>query len=51
MGDDVICSVLGEHSLDGYVLNNNIDTLSVPLVFSKGLFGVIWLNCVRVSVA
>ena len=43
-GDDVICSVSGEHSLEGCVLNNNVDTLSVPLVFSKGSF---WGNMVE----
>ena len=37
-GDDVICSVSGEHPLEGYILRNNTDTLSTPLIFSSGFF-------------
>lgn len=37
-GDDEICSVSGEHPLEGYILRNNTDTLSTPLIFSSGFF-------------
>lgn len=37
-GDDVICSVSGEHPLEGYILRNNTDTLSTPLIFTSGFF-------------
>lgn len=37
-GDDVICSVSGERPLEGYILRNNTDTLSTPLIFSSGFF-------------
>ena len=37
-GDDVYCSVPGEQSLEGHILKNNIDTLSSPLIFSRGVF-------------
>lgn len=37
-GDDVICSVSGEHPLEGYILRNSTDTLSTPLIFSSGFF-------------
>ena len=37
-GDDVYCSVPGEHPLEGHILKNNTDTLLAPLVFSRGIF-------------
>lgn len=37
-GDDVYCSVPGEHSLEGLILRNNTDTLSAPFLFSRGIF-------------
>ncbi|MBQ7078415.1 MAG: hypothetical protein IJM92_01840 [Fibrobacter sp.] len=43
-GDDVYCSMSGEHSLGGVILKNETDTLSVPLSFSKGIF---WGNMVE----
>lgn len=37
-GDDVYCSAPGEQPLEGHILKNNIDTLSAPLIFSRGVF-------------
>lgn len=37
-GKDVYCSAPGEHPLEGHILKNNIDTLSSPLIFSRGIF-------------
>ena len=37
-GEDVYCSVPGEHQLEGIILKNNVDTLAAPLVFSRGVF-------------
>ena len=37
-GKDVYCSAPGKRSLEGLVLKNNIDTLSSPLIFSRGIF-------------
>ena len=37
-GKDVYCSASGEHPLEGHILKNNIDTLSSPLIFSRGIF-------------
>ena len=37
-GNDVFCSAPSEKSLEGHVLKNNIDTLSAPLIFSRGIF-------------
>lgn len=36
--DNVFCSAPSEKSLEGHVLKNNIDTLSAPLIFSRGIF-------------
>ena len=43
-GDNVICSVPGKHSLEGYILKNEKDTLLAPLAFSKGIF---WGNMIE----
>lgn len=37
-GDDVYCSAPSEQPLEGRILKNNIDTLSSPLIFSRGVF-------------
>ena len=37
-GKDVYCSAPDEHPLEGHILKNNIDTLSSPLIFSRGIF-------------
>lgn len=43
-GNDVYCSMSGERSLGGVILKNEIDTLSVPLLFGKGMF---WGNMIE----
>ncbi len=37
-GDDVFCSEPGKQPLEGHILKNNTDTLSAPLIFSRGIF-------------
>ncbi len=37
-GENVYCSEPGNHPLEGRILKNNTDTLSAPLVFSRGFF-------------
>ena len=37
-GKDVYCSAPGKQPLEGRILKNNIDTLSSPLIFSRGVF-------------
>jgi hypothetical protein len=36
--DDVFCSEPGKQPLEGHILKNNTDTLSAPLIFSRGIF-------------
>ena len=43
-GDDVYCSIPGEHSLEGNVIKNQSDTLLAPLAFSRGIF---WGNMIE----
>ena len=43
-GDDVYCSIPGEHSLEGNVIKNQSDTLLAPLTFSRGIF---WGNMIE----